>query len=83
MAVTSSAWEIKGSEQTKNQTKKTMNHYTFKNEFFRVLYTNKDGETTQETFGSLESAKLFRDEVILKNPDNKEVEILELISTTY
>jgi len=58
-----------------------MQKYTYKSEFFRTIATYKDGNTSTDTFTSLEMAMLYRDEVLMKQDNIKEVEISELIST--
>jgi len=57
--------------------------YTFKSEFFVVLSTEKDGSITRDTFSNRELAELFRDEVLMKNDDIQQIEILELLAQSY
>jgi hypothetical protein len=60
-----------------------MYSYIFKSEFFVVLTTSKDNQITRDTFNTRTAAELFRNEVVMKRDDVKEIEILELLSQTY
>jgi hypothetical protein len=53
----------------------------YKSEFFRTVATYKDGNTMKDSFINLEMAKMYRDEVLMKQDNIKEVEIMELLST--
>ena len=66
-----------------NQSIKIMYSYIFKSEFFVVLTTSKDNQITRDTFNTRTAAELFRNEVVMKRDDVKEIEILELLSQTY
>lgn len=54
----------------------------YKSEVFVTLGTYSDGRTIRDSFINREMAKLYRDEVLMKQDNIKEVEILELLSTT-
>ena len=60
-----------------------MNSYTFKSEFFVVLSTDNNGTVNRDTFNTRTEAELFRDEVVMKRNNIKQIEILELLSQTY
>ncbi len=60
-----------------------MNSYTFKSEFFVVLSTDNNGTVTRDTFNTRTAAELFRNEVVMKRDDIKQIEVLELLSQSY
>ena len=57
--------------------------YTLKSEYFVVLSTEKDNTITRDSFCTRTAAELFRNEVLMKREDIKEIEILELLSQSY
>ncbi len=58
-----------------------MQIHNYKSEFFVTIGTYRDGRTIRDSFINREMAKLYRDEVLMKQDNIKEVEILELLST--
>ncbi len=46
-----------------------------------TIATYKDGNTMRDGFINPEMARMYRDEVLMKQDNIKEVEILELLST--
>lgn len=53
----------------------------YKLDIFVTVGYYKDGKTIRDGFINLEMAKLYRDEVLMKQDNIKEVEIMELLST--
>jgi hypothetical protein len=68
-------------EHNKQKPINTMKICNYKSEFFKTVATYRDGNTMTDSFINLEMAKLYRDEVLMKQDNIKEVEIMELLST--
>lgn len=45
--------------------------------FFTTIATYKDGRAVEDSFTTLHNAKLYRDEVLMKEDGIKEVEVVE------
>ena len=45
--------------------------------FFATIATYEDGRTVEDSFTTLHNAKLYRDEVLMKEDGIKEVEVVE------